>query len=166
MVPGRGELFLLRVLARRFHAAAAGKLGRRTICLALWLGRLAGRARRAVRCSGSASPPISACSASSNITISSPLRLIERRAGRSARRQHAVHRGGAAGRDLVPHLPRAVLHHRRLPAQAHADALAGRHPALHQLLPAPRRRPDRARARPSSQQTVRRVATRGHRARR
>ena len=52
-----------------------------------------------------------------------------------------------AGRDLVSDLSRDLLHRRRLSRAPRAFALAGRHFSLHQLLPASRRRPDRARAR-------------------
>ncbi len=53
----------------------------------------------------------------------------------------------AAGGDLVPHLPRHFLYRRRLSRAARADALGRRHPALHLVLPASGRGPDRARAR-------------------
>ena len=53
----------------------------------------------------------------------------------------------AAGGDLVPDLSRDFLHRRRLSRPAGGLALAARHRALHQFLPASGRGADRARAR-------------------
>ena len=55
-----------------------------------------------------------------------------------------LHRSGAADRNFVRHLSRALLHHRRLPAHHQADDVAARYSVLHQLLSAPDRRSDRA----------------------
>ena len=57
--------------------------------------------------------------------------------------------GHAPGRDLVFHLHGPVVRDRHLPGQSRALALAGRR-RLRRLLPAPRRRADRARLGPAS----------------
>ena len=59
------------------------------------------------------------------------------------------HAGGAAGRHLLLHLPGDELRHRHLPAQDRAG-VAARHGPPDELLPAPRRGPDRARLAPHS----------------
>ena len=55
-----------------------------------------------------------------------------------------------AGRHLVPHVPVAVLHDRRLSQAAPRDALGRPVRDVRAVLPAARRRPDRARAGPAA----------------
>ena len=139
----RRELFFLRAVglavllsARVQHGGqlrrrAADRPGRRR-------PRQADRSRRRGR---------GASGAARRLQVFRFFRAQRQRAGALARlhARIAVSRNPAAGRDQLFHVPRHLLHHRRLSRRCRGVPRAARHGAVHVVFSAARRRADRAR---------------------